>query len=495
MNASGSQRSSLTRSSSIFSRNSHNSTDSYTSARQAAPSVGYQAQPAETDCIGNTVDSLPQTSQEVYDSPYPNQASPYAPSTQIDLEKHYCLTCKKCYTDRTGLKNHRKEQCEITQYWLCLHCLRSPTQRWFFFRREYRLHDHHRKEHEGGPGPDIDDATKQYPKQKAWGCPCCQACFPNRTDWHSHEKQHVQAVCWEGKNGDALVNGWSWETLSRSLLFGSSCLKDAANSYDWRNCNWRQGGDTWKELKFVLERFELPPDVARHHEQSPMRTAEDVVSYAHQILSTGSCDFRQLPSSVARNSSIPPILSNYPSAGDGTNDNVYQHLRVPTPNIGHRPPRSNQYSAEHEQMPIQQAGPLPFGTNDHPLYNKGLQQIGLHDSAYPISHSGAITQQTPLQSFSEFKKLKGKLSFRKLRASPMLSKAQASTAPIPLIPLAAFQAAAEMEALTPQHIFVTQYLQGVSQDESADFPMATQSSGNHSTWFDPTEGTQQGQYP
>lgn len=503
MNASGSQRSSLTTSGSIFSRDSRISTDSYAASAQASQYAGYRTQPAETDYHGHAINSLPQTFQDVHDSPHNNQASPYAQTAQFAPEKHYCLTCQKCYTDQVGLKKHRKEQCERSRYWLCLHCLRSQTQRWVVFRREYRLHEHHRKDHGGRADLDMDEVTKKYPTQQAWGCPCCQACFSSRTEWHRHEKQHAEAVHWVGKNGDAIVNGWSWETLFRSLLLGSSFLKEAASFYDWKNCNWRQGPATSKELQFVLEKYELPPDVARHHGVSPMRTAQDLVSYAHQVLSTGSCNFQQLPSSTTHNTAISPILSNFPSTisrSEGT---------------GHHLPSANGYSIGHEhytnhdanrpgiyfdatiQTSTPQACRWPSTTVSHSSYNPGLQQTKLHMPAYTTAHSGILTQSCHLPSSHEPRKL-SKWSLLTLRGSHPSSREQVSSAPGSIIPLADLQAAAEREALTRQHIFAEMTSESIPQDEATDFPMATQSPGNSCTWldayFDPAEGGQQGQY-
>jgi hypothetical protein len=350
----------------------------------------------------------------------------------------------------------------------------------------------------------MDEVTKKYPTQKAWGCPCCQACFSSRTEWHSHEKQHVEAVHWEGKNGDALVKGWSWETLFRSSLLTSSFLKDAASFYDWRNCNWRRGSDTWKELQFVLEKYELPPDVARHYGDSPMRTAEDLVSYAHQVLSTGNCNFQQLPSSIAPNTAVSPILSNFPSA------------IAPCEGTGHHIPSSNGYSIGHEQYTdhdanqpgmcfdttiqtsTQQPRRWPSTTDSHSLYNPGLQQTRLDMPAYTTAHSGMLAQSCHLPSAHEPKKLKGKWSVLSLRGSHTSSREQVLPAPGSIVPLAVFQAAAEREALTRQHIFAGMTSESIPQDEATDFPMATQSSGNPCTWldagFDPAKGLHQRQY-
>jgi hypothetical protein len=492
VNASGSQRSSIKTSSSTFSRHSHLSTDSYTGSGQVAQYANYRAQPAETDYIGNVTNSLPQPSQDLHDSPYTNQASPYPHSAQLPPEKHYCLTCKKCYSDVSGLKKHRKEHCESAQYWLCLPCLLSPTKQWLSFSRVHKLRDHHREKHGDRGEIDMEAATKKFPTQQAWGCPCCRACFSNRTEWHNHEKKHVEAIQWGGKNGDAIVNGWSWETLFQSLLFDSSCLKDAVNSYGWRNCKRRLGVNTCKELQFVLERYALPPEVARHHDDSPMRIAEDFVSYAHQILSTASCDFQHLPSSIALNWAISPVLSNFPCAREGASE---QDVRIPTPYFAHCSPRSNQHNVDHQQVPTQQGGPWPSATDNNPLYNNGLQHNRIRVSAYANVISDAPTEHSLPQSSHESKRVKGKFSLRNLRANHTASKGQPVPVPEPIFSLAAYQAAASLHALTPQNIFGTQsYSQDMLQDGSTELPTPIQGSGDPFIWFDPTDDPQYGQY-
>ena len=235
-----------------------------------------------------------------------------------------------------------------------------------------------------------------------------------------------------------------------------------------------------------------------------MRTAEDFVSYAHQVLSTGNCNFQQLPSSIAHKTAISPILSNFPSAiarSEGT---------------GHHLPSPNGYSIGHEQYTnhdvhqpgmcfdatiqtsTQQARRWPSTTDSHSLYNPGLQQNRLHMPAYTTAHSSMLTQSCHLPSSHEPKKLKSKWSVLSLRGNHTSSREQVLPAPGSIIPLADLQAAAEREALTRQYIFAGMTSESIPQDEATDFPMATQSSGNPCTWldagFDAAEGLQQGQY-
>lgn len=505
INVSGSQRSSLTTSSSIFSRDSRISTESYASSVPAAHGTGYQTQPTGSEYHGHAATSLPQIFPDVHDSPHANQTSPYSQTAQANSEMHYCLTCKKCYTDQVGLKKHQKEKCESTGYWLCLRCLNSPSKRWITFGREYRLREHHQKEHEEQADLDMDKAIRKYPPQKVWGCPCCLTCFSSRKEWHNHEENHIQAVHWDGKNGDTLINGWSWMTLFGSLLLRSSFLKDAASRYDWESCNWRQGEEICRKVKFVLERYELPPDTARYHDNSPLRTAEDFVSYAYQMLTVGKFDFQQLPSSNARKTAVLPIVSNTPGANTqrkGTDAHIHKDLRFLTQSVGHHTANLNGCGAENEhqsdhdggqpstgcdatmQMSAEPAHRWPFEIESNPLYNASFRQDGLQVPEYPGAQSGLLTQSCHSPLATEPKKLKGKWSLRNLRGCPTGIKGQLSTT-MPLhIPLADFQAAAASTALTPQDIFGIMSSQVSQQDPSTDFLMTTETSGNHSTWFD-----------
>jgi hypothetical protein len=89
------------------------------------------------------------------------------------------------------------------------------------------LKQHHSKEHEAVAELDIEEVEQDFPKQKAWGCPCCVACFYNLEDWGDHEKAHGQSVMCHDKNGDTKIVGWEWTTLVASLIFGSENLRDA----------------------------------------------------------------------------------------------------------------------------------------------------------------------------------------------------------------------------------------------------------------------------
>jgi hypothetical protein len=370
------------------------------------------------------------------------------------------------------------------------------------FGREYRLRDHHNKEHEGWPALDMKKATRSYPPQKAWGCPCCQACFTSREEWYIHEKQHRQAVHWEGKNGHVVIYDWSRKTLFESLLLNWNSLRDAASGYDWQNWNWQQGGDTWQKVKFVFERYELYPDVALYHQVSQMMTPEDCMYYAYQMLANETCSLKLLPSLTSQTTAISPN-SSYSSNTDvqRTESNRYIHKDLPilTQSVVYHGPSRKKQRVEIERQIDHDVSysSIPSGTvvqasaemlheqqvaiSNKPLYSYGLQQVGMQGSAASNADSDMLSQPCRSSSSKEAKKLRGKWSLRNMRGGTPVSKGQVSTAPASIIPLAYYHAAAATDALAPTNVLDMMSTQNFPQDTFLDCPMATE---NSRTWFD-----------
>ena len=489
-----SHRSSQTTTSSIFSRDA---TESYASSTSAAPHAGYQSQPAAPDHRRQALTSLSQTLQDEDDLFLPKEASPYIHTAPFNSAKHYCLACQKCYTDHAGLKKHRKEKCESTVYWLCLHCLHSSTPRWIMFGREYRLRDHHNKEHVGWPGLDMKKATRSYPPQKAWGCPCCQACFNSREEWYIHEKQHKHAVHWEGKNGHVVIHGWSRKTVFESLLLNWNSPSDVASSYDWQNWNWQQGSDAWQRVKFVFERYELHPDVALRHQVSQMMTLEDFMYYAYQMLATETCSPKLLPSLTSQTTGISPnssYFSNTDVQHTETNRHIHKDLPILTQSlVYHVPSRKKQrveierqidhdvsYSSIPSSTVVQASAKVlheqQVAISNKPLYSNGLQQVRMQGSAASNADLDMLSQPCRSPSSKEAKKLRGKWSLRNMRGGTAGSKGQVST-----VPLAYYHAAAAPDALAPTNVLDMMSTQNFPQDTFLDCPMATE---NSPTWLD-----------
>ena len=498
-----SHRSSQTTASSVFSRDA---TESYASSTSAAPHAGYQPQPAAPDHRRQALAGLPQPLQDEDDFLPPKEASPYIHTAPFNLPKHYCLACQKCYTDHAGLKKHRKEKCESTVYWLCLPCLQISTPRWIIFGREYRLRDHHHKEHEGWPDLDMEKATRRYPQQKAWGCPCCRACFSKREEWYIHEKQHCEAVHWEGKNGHVVIYGWSRKTLFESLLLNWISPRDVASSYNWQTWNWQQGGDAWQKVKFVFERYELRPDVAHYHEVSQLRSLEDCMSYAYQMLNFGTCNLKLLPSLNNQTTAVSPNSPNFSNTDiqrTETNRHIHKDLPILTQPLTYHVPSRKKQRVEVEQEIDRGVSysSIPSGAvaqasaealheqqaaiSNKPLYTDGLQQVGLQGCAASNANFDMLSQPCHSPSAKETKKLRGRWSLRNIRGAAAGSKGPVSTTPASIIPLASYHAAAATNALAPTDVFEMMSTQTFPQDAFLDCPMATEDSEPSCTWFDP----------
>jgi hypothetical protein len=475
-------------------------------SRNSLSSLGSNDAAATRNTFYHATTHPSQSLQDLQSSPQVNQASPYPQTAESCPHEHYCIICKKCYDDRNGLKRHRKEECERPGYWLCLHC---PSNRWTTFKRLEMLKHHHSKEHEAVAGLDIEDAEQEFPKQKAWGCPCCVACFYNLEDWRDHEKAHGQNVMCHDKNGDTKIVGWEWNTLVASLIFGSEHLRDAATAFNWGNYTCSRREDVLAAVKFVLERHELPPEIARNYTISPMTAPEDCVWYAYQMCTTGQCDIQQLPSSRTHYISLSPRATTHLSRGSIDTSSDESHLQGTEEYVqsfdshaaGMREPNSGQIhggrailyhhngSQQGNSASTQSMLPSPSTeiarrppptTVSHPLYNAGSGrqeiQMPLDHGVQPLVHRHHQSHHPALSGPRELKKKRSILE----RVGRFGSNKGPET------PLSHFQTLHEPTALTPERVFHMNYPGVYSQPGSFSMPIMTETSSSHYDMDTPT---------
>jgi hypothetical protein len=230
------------------------------------------------------------------------QAPPGLPALSI---KQVCIACDTSCKNSRALRKHQLEFCERKFEWICPAC---PDQ---IFGLQDRLNRHHFDAH-ATTCPHCCDKQKSYPSdhcktvlsqcfrkmadKKAWGCPCCSACFQSLDAWNKHNMDHITQ--------NERVANWNFSTMVRSLLQQQD-LATIYNRYDWFRCDWSGfGKDECWNLRLALERHVLPLGLEEYPKYSCLPILEAVALYvfntgATQRVHVDSTDTNQFPSGFA----------------------------------------------------------------------------------------------------------------------------------------------------------------------------------------------------
>jgi hypothetical protein len=214
----------------------------------------------------------------------------------------------------TTLDKHQKEICERTTEWICQSC--APQKRYTGGLLD-RLQRHHLDVHGGvcengcpkkGNLVDLSEpcklklstSFKQVPEKRAWGCPCCLKCFQTFQEWTKHAEAHPMQI--------GGIENWAWRTMIRSLL-SNPHLSQAGSHYNWQLCTWSSlKKEGWANLRFVLERWTLPPYVTDHQDYASLDTPDALALYAFRLGTTGQA-FPGTPLSTTSSPFVPPDVA------------------------------------------------------------------------------------------------------------------------------------------------------------------------------------------
>jgi hypothetical protein len=200
---------------------------------------------------------------------------------------YICGGCNTAFSNKTSLSRHQKEHCERTVEWVCRLC--APAKH--FFRKD-KLSQHHIDNHGEACVPSckqkwgglcerhLNRSVLELPPKKAWGCPCCLACFDTFAAWTRHSANHpVQ---------NNKIVGWSLGTMVQSLIL-QPYIKDAIKHLPEK---YRHpaviNANAFQNLKDALERHKVPDAVQVHIDYRHLQPKEAFFRYVFRLLACGA---------------------------------------------------------------------------------------------------------------------------------------------------------------------------------------------------------------
>jgi hypothetical protein len=265
-------------------------------------------------------DILPHATSDIYYQPGANAGPSGKALNSYNLPKpdglaasakwNICIACNKSYEHPAGLGKHQRTGCESTGYWKCSLC------QYQIFEKLGELHQHHLSVH-GDTCSDccntVDSSLSGHCKEilsrccieiakKAWGCPCCIACFDTLRAWNEHKISHRHQV------QNEKVANWFFGTMVLSLLRHRDLLP-ASCKYDWSRCSWdHMKKNQSQTLRFALERHVIPSNMFNNEIYSRLSMPESLVLHTFTLGTVGDASAAPL-SAIGCQTSMNAVLA------------------------------------------------------------------------------------------------------------------------------------------------------------------------------------------